>query len=659
MIKISKIFSGLKSDSIRRSIFRREVEAFYYSDRKIALPAFNKITSENLQDFRKNYPFRFFSSSAELQSLKNKISEIESLDEIIKTAEKILSNKYNIFNRGEIDFGNEINWQKDYNSGFEWPQTLSWKANYFDSPKGTDIKFCWELARFHQGISLGKAYIITGDERYTECFYNLITDFNRKNKFCTGVNWVDAAEVSVRLINILFTLSFFLDSELTTGERLNEIFEIILSHSIFIENNDERSGSFDSSNLINITALTFVGLTFSNSLYGKKNLKLAQAELEVLSSKLIWNDGTCKEQSIHFHIISLEAFCLCKIFLEKTSFRFSELFNHRLERMFEALFYYIRDDRSIPKIGDDISSVILDFSYGRKSDYCSLLSLGAGLFNNNKFKRFKNSSLYELLFFLGEKKLNDYLALPENYFHAKSIGFPEGGHYLLNNDGVNLFIKAGEIGNGGKGAPGHNDTFSFELQYENRLFIADPGTYSFYADKDLRNYFRSEKSHNTFYLDDVPLVEFDGLFKVKQDFTKPKVIEWNINENENVFVGLHYAYARLSDPVVCKRMFHYLKNQKLLIIKDEFIGGANHLVNSSFHLHPEVKVEQNGLAEFELSSGHLKIKMTCSSSTENFQARIVDAEYSESYGKIQPTKKIFLSLNDKLPQTIYVEFALK
>ncbi|MBZ0199539.1 MAG: hypothetical protein K8H86_06710, partial [Ignavibacteriaceae bacterium] len=46
-------------------------------------------------------------------------------------------------------------------------------------------------------------------------------------------------------------------------------------------------------------------------------------------------------------------------------------------------------------------------------------------------------------------------------------GFVEGGHFILRNKNINIFVEAGEIGKRGLSAPGHNETFHSAINLGN------------------------------------------------------------------------------------------------------------------------------------------------------------------------------------------------
>jgi len=191
----------------RNRLFRREVETSFYSNKKFSLPILPAIKgTTDVTDFIANYPFSFFSSASDMEKASDLLLCYENKDKLISCAKSVLDNNIFLYEM-EVKLDGKINWSKDPVSGFEWAKELTWKTNCFETPVGTDIKNCWELARFNQGIWLGKAYLITKDERYTEKFLELFYSFINENPFCASINWVNASETSIRLINLCYSLS--------------------------------------------------------------------------------------------------------------------------------------------------------------------------------------------------------------------------------------------------------------------------------------------------------------------------------------------------------------------------------------------------------------------------------------------------------------------
>ena len=634
---------------IRKRIFRREVEASFYSNRKFPLPVVPKIKEGDIEAFKKEYPFRFFKDKDELIASNLLLGNLEPKNEIVLCADKILDNKFNLYG-DEIDLGENICWNKDYISGYQWENNLYWKFDPINTPNGTDIKNVWEIARFHQGISLGKAYLLTGDGKYTDKFIQLFNDFRIKNPFCAGINWVDSSEAAVRLMNVIYSLSFFIESPLINELFINDFRDFALFHSVFIENNLNYSKLRGSGYLVNLLGLAAAGVLFKDHHYGKKNISFAFHNLEQEIRSQIHEDGISYEQSIPYHLVILETLYLSKIILENSGSIFSEGYNQLLANMFEAQFNYIREDKSVSQLGDSISSRIVPFNIIDNSlSYSPPLAVGTYLFSDGKYKSFSPEGSAELLFLFGPGFVQNYSRIPLEPADNRSKGFVKGGHYFFRGKDIDLFIEAGETGRQEKGAPGHIDIFTFDLFYKGKQFIVDPGTYSIFADPDLHNRLRSIRYHNSVCVDDMQLAEF---------LTRPKVLEWKSDNDEDILSVQHYAYIKLPDPVICKRTFHLNKEIINLKIKDELIGGVEHFVNANIHFHPSVLLEKTAKHHFSATYQDARIEIKLHSPSDNFISSIRDVEYSPRYGKLGKTRKITIHLEDKFPSFFVTEIIL-
>jgi hypothetical protein len=618
---------------IRKKIFRREVEASFYSNRKFPLPVVPKIKESGIEGFKKEFPFRFFKDQDECTASKLLLGNLESKNEIILNADKILANRFTLYG-DEIDLGDEISWNKDYVSSYKWENNLHWKSDPFNTPHGTDIKNAWEIARFHQGISLGKAYLFTDDEKYTDKFLQLFNHFRINNPFCASVNWIDSSEVAVRLINVIYSLSFFIDSPLINEVFINDFRDFVLFHSVFIENNLNYSRHRGSGYLINLLGLASAGVLFKDHHYGKKNMIFAFHNLEQEIRSQVHEDGISYEKSIPYHLINLESLYLSKIILENSGSTFSEGYNRLLQNMFEAQYNYIREDKSVPQIGDSITSHILPFNLiDNDLDYSAPLAVGAYLFSEGNYKSFFTDGSAELLFLFGPGFTQNYSRIRLEPVEKRSKGFIKGGHYFLRGKEIDAFVEAHEI-------------FTFDLFYKGKQFIVDRGTYSISADPDLRNRLYSIRYHNSVYIDDT---QISGLI------AHPKLLEWKSNNDEDILSVQHYAYIKFPDPVICKRTFHLNKENINLKIKDELIGGAEHLVNANIHFHPSILLEKLGDNHFSAAYQDIRIEIKLHTPSAYFNSSIREAEYSPRYGKLGKTRKISIHSEDKFPSFFVTE----
>jgi hypothetical protein len=94
-----------------------------------------------------------------------------------------------------------------------------------------DIKFVWEPARLGWVYPLGRAYLLTGNETYSETFWQCLEQFLECNPPNQGPNWASAQEAALRILALVFASQAFSGSEQYTGERVRLLRAAIAEHA--------------------------------------------------------------------------------------------------------------------------------------------------------------------------------------------------------------------------------------------------------------------------------------------------------------------------------------------------------------------------------------------------------------------------------------------
>jgi hypothetical protein len=123
-------------------------------------------------------------------------------------------------------------------------------------------------------------------------------------------------------------------------------------------------------------------------------------------------------------------------------------------------------------------------------------------------------------------------------FHA----YPAFGLYIWRSSRIYLAVRCGSVGQDNKGGHAHNDQLAIELQVDGRDLLVDPGTYVYTPFPNLRNCYRSVKTHSA------PQTQSDcepgsfgaGLFLL-EDRSKAETIV----VHRRMFLGRHFGYASL------------------------------------------------------------------------------------------------------------------
>ena len=129
-----------------------------------------------------------------------------------------------------IDGYKKIAWNKDINSGYDFPYT-----NFINTiPKGTDIKIPWELARMQYWPQIA-LYGLKHSDRKEEVlieFQNQMLDFMKCNPLESGIHFYCAMEVAIRSVNLMIAYDIISQYKMNcfTQTFVNAFEEYIFSH---------------------------------------------------------------------------------------------------------------------------------------------------------------------------------------------------------------------------------------------------------------------------------------------------------------------------------------------------------------------------------------------------------------------------------------------
>ncbi|WP_210397638.1 alginate lyase family protein [Motiliproteus sediminis] len=118
--------------------------------------------------------------------------------------------------------------------------------------------------------------------------------------------------------------------------------------------------------------------------------------------------------------------------------------------------------------------------------------------------------------------------------------FSDFGLYIWKSQSLYLAVRCGDIGQKGFGGHAHNDQLSIELWVEGEPIFLDPGTYTYSADPNMRNMYRSVKAHNApqFDWDNEPGDLNLGLFQLGNE-SQAQVH----GVDRHTFIGAHRGYG--------------------------------------------------------------------------------------------------------------------
>jgi Heparinase II/III N-terminus/Heparinase II/III-like protein len=515
----------------------------------------------------------------------------------IEKANNICNNEFTIL--GETHkLNKEINWHKDYQRGYEWPLKYHKEIKLINLNDDSDIKIPWELSRFHHGTFLGKAYALTGDDKYAKEFYCQLSDWIYKNPPFIGVNWTCTMEVAIRAINFIWSIFFFKDSKYFSSEIKDLFLKSIYYHGEFIYKNLEINwrvinGKYRTVNnnhfVANIVGLLYISLVFSEIKKAKKWFLLAYEGLIDIVQNQIGEDGVHYEYSPNYHRLVLELILLALIILIKFKIEIPSEVWTKTERMLEFVKYYIKPNGESPCVRDIDNGRVIILGNEELINHSHILAIGAVIFERSDFTKF--GICEDVLWLLGENGFKKFNELKKNKTDIASRGFEESGFYIFRNENLYMLAICSGVGMYGFCGHTHNDFLSFDLFAYDKSFITDSGSYVYGRYPKWRNKFRSVYFHNTAVIDGNEINNLDDreIFKIGNDVT-PRTNLWKTDQNTDFLNAEYSIEINGSEIVTHQRKFYFNKRNNYWIIKDFIRGQKQHKIESLLHFDESVNI---------------------------------------------------------------------
>jgi hypothetical protein len=571
----------------------------------------------------------------------------DSVELARREAERILAHRITVFGIA-YDLGPQIDWHKDPRSKMRWPV-----EHYTRMPlqmgQGADVRQVWELNRLYHLATLGRAYALTSDERYTEEFLLQIASWYEENPPGFGVNWTVAMEAAIRAVNIIAAFEMFLASRQMTDEAIELILKLLLAHGRFIRSNLEFSYRTASNHyLSDLIGLFVIGITIPDFKESRSWARFSAPRLLAEMDRQILSDGVDYEGSIAYHRFVLEIFAIFFSLSHAGGIEIPGNYWERLESMFDFARCYLKPDGTAPMIGDSDDGRLICFKERPAADHSYLMSIAAVLLENEAFKQTSRID-EEAVWWFGEEGREAFESLPVSEDEPRSQSFPDAQIFIERAGDLYAIVDCGDHGARGRGSHAHSDALSIEVFALGRTFLRDPGTFVYTASNRWRNLFRSTAYHNTVRVDEkeISLINEDQLFTLGPNLC-PRVNSWESTDERDLLDAEHDAYARLAHPVLHQRIITFDKREAFWMIEDRFTGEGTHQFEFFFNFDSglEVSVENDQRAVARDERAAFQIVPT---SDNKFDAKIISRWVSPSYGTRLRSSAIMFRLQSSVP----------
>lgn len=530
---------------------------------------------------------------------------------VITNAEEALYHHFSLLG-ARVETGPRIDWQKDYTSDYSWPCWYFRKVPKVIPDNQSDIKYPWELSRFHHGVLLGRAFALTGDERYAREFFTQFRAWMIENPPGYGVNWTCTMEVAIRAVNTIWSFFFFKTSAHFDRELKILLLKFMLAHGRFIFKNLEFNrmfveGRFQPINgnhyVANLAGLLYIGLMFPEFKESGTWFKKAYEEFIGEISLQVSDDGVHHELSPNYHRLVLEIFLSSLLLLSKHGIAAPVKVWRNVEKMFEFTYHYTKPDQSMPLVRDIDNGRFHILGDDALTSHTHLLPIGAILFSRPHLADFAISE--DTLWLLGPDSVKRLSTVQRRMGDSvqTSKAFPESGMYILRQNNLYMLALCSPVGLKGMNGHAHNDFLSFDLFAYDKTFLTDCGSFVYTRQPAWRDRFRSTRSHNTAVIDGREINPFceQETFTLRSD-ARLHVDRWETSEQYDL-VEAHYELSPgTSTGAIHHRTFVFIKGNiedAYWVIQDRFEGPAasRRHIDIRFHFNAGIQIAvEDGLS---------------------------------------------------------------
>ena len=563
----------------------------------------------------------------------------------------ILAGRYDVLGYRQLDWGAPPDWHLDPVSGRRAPARYWADIDYLDPVTG-DHKVIWELNRHQHWLLLGRAFRLTGEERFRDAFVSQLHDWLTANPPLVGVNWASMLELALRSLSWLWALAFFSThddrSELPWTVDLlvgldQQLLQIERHLSRYFSPNTHLTGE--------ALALYVAGQSLPELAASPRRAALGRAVLLEEIHRQIAPDGGHRERSCHYQRYSTDFYLLAAAVARRSHDSAAHAFEDAARRQAHCLRALCDDRGHRPFIGDDDGGQLFPVCARPSEDCSDTLTIAAVLLGD---RALATGPVPEEAYWLG-LTVPAHSIVPDARHDMPSIVLPETGYCVSRTrDGHHLIFDAGPHGflNGGHA---HADALSTTLSVHGIPLLVDPGTATYTMDASVRDRFRSTAMHNTVVVNGAPQSVPRGPFHWRTAAHGAARLT-AIAAGCEYFEGTHDGYA----PIVHTRSILALHGFGWFIV-DTLSGARRAAADVYWHLAPEWLPRLQGGNTVALSYGPTRAMLQTSAPIDILDAAAAEglADVSRAYGRIERSHTLRARVADSLPLCVLTILTLE
>ena len=455
-----------------------------------------------------------------------------------------------------------------------FPEKIVW-----DHIPAGDPEWIYALNRHTCFVILGKAWRLTGEEKYAAKYVQLLKDWMERvplTQESRKDTW-RSLEAGIRIEHWLKSFLLFENSPLFTEEIKQKAEKILYLHGEYLLETNTPFHKLSSWGILQNHGLVLLGLYFGQEAWVKEAVKRLDEEAYLQ----VFEDGSQWEQSPMYHCEVLYALMDSLLMLKRFEKKVPKRLEEKTKKMAYALACWCKPDGHIPCHGDSDDI-----------DAADLLTEAALLFEDKVLKFLSGGLFYEdNLWNFGFRGAKNYEKMAAREPEWTSAVLSDAGNYLIrtrwDKEADYVRMHCGCVGSG----HGHGDLLHVDYYSRGEDILIDPGRCT-YVDSPMRKKLKMPSGHNTYCVDGKEFFEYDSSWSYSRT-AHPVKGEYRFAGQANLAMAAHLGY--LDQGLFATRKVITVKEGLLLII-DVCYGNGRHTYDSFYHFgrNGKVTLKENG-----------------------------------------------------------------
>ena len=524
-------------------------------------------------------------------------------EELLAAARAAAEQRFGYFGYPAIDLPQPTDWNYDPLADVSWPDRPASRINH--RTVVGDVKWIWELNRLQHLPWLAQAWLITGEDTFSDAAFGQLDSWLAQNPPGRGIAWRGAFEAGLRAISVTVAIQGLRDSPALGIDRYRRVVGLLAESARRCWADRSRFSSANNHLVGELAGLATVAILFPELPYASRWERRAVAGLTVQADRQILPDGAGAEQAVGYQVFTAELILLVAHLLWLRDGSAPTALTDAVRRSGRYLSVVVGDRDPAPRYGDDDEGFALRLGPEPVRTVREHLGIVGAVLGDRDLAARGTASLTAR--WLKQDSTAAGREPPDNLYA------PDGGLVVLRAGSRRLTMDVGPLGFLSIAAHGHADALSVTLSSQGVDLIGDPGTGSYYGNADRRRAHRGTRTHATVVVDGADQSVSGGPFLWTRH---ARVRVRTVDLAAGVVDAEHDGYSRFDLPVRHRRWLIAPPTQAAVLVVDLLTGPGVHQAVVSWPLAPGLRPRRSAGGFFADQPHGPGLQLCCAATVE-------------------------------------------